>query len=73
MSIAAHIEAVVMAAAAGVALFSFRQLWAWVNQRSSLHPLAPDLQISSAAVITDAANIDKELTGLKISHAVGAA
>ena len=30
-------------------------------------------QISSAAVITDAANIEKELTGLKISHAVGAA
>ena len=30
-------------------------------------------QISSAAVITDAANIDKELNGLKISHAAGAA
>ena len=27
-------------------------------------------KISSVAVITDAANIDKELTGFKISHAV---
>ena len=30
-------------------------------------------QISSAAVITDAMAIEKELIGLKVSHAVGAA
>ena len=30
-------------------------------------------QISSAAAITDAMAIEKELIGLKVSHAVGAA